>query len=167
MNLESARRKSGRRPGGKEKSLEEKAKEARASAAGGVGSPLRLGPAYPELVETCYSSWSGLEGEGAQYEYWNGKVTKNSSANDCLKKYQAKYQATSAQPTYAYPWWERSVYPTYATIFAIVTYTGYPSGNSYASSTNGVCPCFCLVVCRSSTQCARRRRENPGEEETP
>ena len=99
---------------------------------------------YPELVETCYSSWSGLEGEGAQYEYWNGKVTKNSSANDCLKKYQAKYQATSAQPTYAYPWWERSVYPTYATIFAIVTYTGYPSGNSYASSTNGVCPCFCL-----------------------
>ena len=60
---------------GKERSLEDGAKEARASAAGGVGSPSGLGAAYPEIVETCVSSWNGLEGEGTQYEYWNGKVT--------------------------------------------------------------------------------------------
>ena len=99
---------------------------------------------YPELVETCYSSWNGLEGEGAQYEYWSGKVTKNSSANDCLKKYQAKYQATSAQPTSAYGWWERSVSPSFATYFANVHNTGNPGYYTHASYTYGVCPCFCL-----------------------
>ena len=99
---------------------------------------------YPEIVETCVSSWNGLEGEGAQYEYWNGKVTKNNNANDCLKKYQAKYQATSAQPTSAYYWWERSVFPGIATYFANVGYAGGPHGNYLASSTYGVCPCFCL-----------------------
>ena len=99
---------------------------------------------YPEIVETCVSSWNGLEGEGAQYEYWNGKVTKNNNANDCLKKYQAKYQATSAQPASAYGWWERSVSPSYATSFATVFYAGSPYYYYYASSTYGVCPCFCL-----------------------
>ena len=99
---------------------------------------------YPEIVETCVSSWNGLEGEGAQYEYWNGKVTKNNNANDCLKKYQAKYQATSAQPTSACYWWERSVSPSYATRFAIVYSTGRPNNYNSASFTYGVCPCFCL-----------------------
>lgn len=99
---------------------------------------------YPEIVETCVSSWNGLEGEGAQYEYWNGKVTKNSSANDCLKKYQAKYQTTSAQPASAYGWWERSVYPNSATDFARVGGPGGPNYSSYASNLGGVCPCFCL-----------------------
>ena len=100
----------------------------------------RLGPAYPEIVETCVSSWNGLEGEGTQYEYWSGKVTKNNNANDCLKKYQAKYQATSAQPTSACSWWERSVRPNNATSFACVGYTGYPNDTTFASTTNGVCP---------------------------
>ena len=99
---------------------------------------------YPEIVETCVSSWNGLEGEGAQYEYWNGKVTKNNNANDCLKKYQAKYQATSAQPASAYFWWERSVSPSYAAGFAYVRGTGNPGNSDYASYANGVCPCFCL-----------------------
>lgn len=99
---------------------------------------------YPEIVETCVSSWNGLEGEGTQYEYWNGKVTKNNNANDCLKKYQAKYQATSAQPTSAYSWWERSVSPSFAAHFDCVDYTGYPITSFHASSTYGVCPCFCL-----------------------
>ena len=123
-----------------------KAKEARASAAGGAGPQGRPVPAYPEIVETCYSGWNGLEGEGVQYGYWNGKVTKNSSANDCLKKYRAKYQVTSAQPTSAYYWWERSVSPSNATDFASVNYTGNPGLNTYASNTGGVCPCFCLVL---------------------
>ena len=95
-------------------------------------------------METCVSSWNGLEGEGTQYEYWNGKVTKNNNANDCLKKYQAKYQTTSAQPASAYHWWERSVSPSFATNFAYVYNTGYPSSNYNASYTSGVCPCFCL-----------------------
>lgn len=99
---------------------------------------------YPEIVETCVSFWNGLEGEGTQYEYWNGKVTKNNYANDCLKKYQAKYQATSAQPASAYFWWERSVYPSNAADFAYVSITGNPNNNTSASNTCGVCPCFCL-----------------------
>ena len=99
---------------------------------------------YPEIVETCYSGWNGLEGEGAQYEYWNGKVTKNNNANDCLKKYQAKYQATSAQPTSACYWWERSVSPSFAAGFAFVNGTGHPNGGTSASYAGGVCPCFCL-----------------------
>lgn len=107
---------------------------------------LRPGPAYPEIVETCVSSWNGLEGEGSQYEYWNGKVTKNNNANDCLKKYQAKYQATSAQPASAYSWWERSVSPTYATNFAYVISAGSPTYYTSASLTSGVCPCFCLAL---------------------
>lgn len=107
---------------------------------------MRLGPVYPEIVETCVSSWNGLEGEGTQYEYWNGKVTKNNNANDCLKKYQAKYQTTSAQPASAYGWWERSVYPNIATDFARVGSTGGPNYSSYASNLGGVCPCFCLSL---------------------
>ena len=99
---------------------------------------------YPEIVETCYNGWNGLEGEGAQYGYWNGKVAQNYSSNACLKKYRAKNLATSAQPTSAYIWWERSVRPTNATYFARVNNSGDPSGSNYASITNGVCPCFCL-----------------------
>lgn len=99
---------------------------------------------YPEIVETCESSWNGIEGEGAQYEYWNGKVTKNNNANDCLKKYKAKYQATSAQPASAYYWWERSVTPHFAAGFAGVNYTGNPTNGYSASTAYGVCPCFCL-----------------------
>lgn len=138
-----------------------KAREARASAGGGGGSHFRLGTAYPEIVETCYSSWSGLEGEGSQYGYWNGKVTKNASSNDCLKKYRAKNLTTSAQPTSAIYWWERSVSPSRATHFASVGNSGSPNYYSGASYVSCVCPCFCLVVFRSSIQCARRRRENP------
>ena len=99
---------------------------------------------YPEIVETCRSAWNGLEGEGPQYGYWNGKVTANSGANACLKKFRAKYNATSAQPTSAHSWWERSVYPNNATHFAGVYGGGHPSGNSSASITYSVCPCFCL-----------------------
>ena len=99
---------------------------------------------YPEIVETCYSSWNGLEGEGSQYGYWNGKVTNNYNSNACLKKYRAKYGTTSSQPTSTGGWWERSVYPSSATYFAIVSRNGDPSISYYASSTNYVCPCFCL-----------------------
>lgn len=99
---------------------------------------------YPEIVETCRSAWNGLEGEGPQYGYWNGKVTANSGANACLKKFRAKYNATSAQPTSASLWWERSVNPDYATRFAYVSNDGNPNGSLYASNTNCVCPCFCL-----------------------
>lgn len=99
---------------------------------------------YPELVETCYSSWNGLEGEGSQYGYWNGKVANNFNNNDCLKKCRAKYGPTSSQPTSASGWWERSVNPNIATYFAVVYNTGYPISNYSASSTYGVCPCFCL-----------------------
>ena len=146
MNLESARRKSGRRAAGKEKSLEEEAEEARASAVGGAGMCLRPGPAYPEIVETCYNGWNGLEGEGSQYGYWNGKVTANYNSNACLKKYRAKYGTTSSQPTSAYFWWERSFYPDYAAQFAVVGIGGDPGRNNVASYTNGVCPCFCLAL---------------------
>ena len=99
---------------------------------------------YPELVETCYSSWNGLEGEGSQYGYWNGKVTANYSSNACLKKYRAKYGPTSSQPTSAYCWWERSVDPYVATYFAYVNNNGDPSYSYNASYTHCVCPCFCL-----------------------
>lgn len=101
---------------------------------------------YPEIVETCYSSWNGLEGEGSQYEYWNGKVTKNNNANDCLKKYRAKNLTTSAQPTSAGNWWERSVYPSNATDFAFVGGSGRPHNNGSAGSVSYVCPCFCLSL---------------------
>ena len=100
---------------------------------------LRHGTAYPEIVETCYNGWNGLEGEGAQYGYWNGKVAKSYSSNACLKKYRAKNLAASAQPTSATYWWERSVNPTNATNFANVNNTGNPNNNN-ASNTNGVCP---------------------------
>ena len=99
---------------------------------------------YPEIVETCYSSWNGLEGEGSQYGYWNGKVTANYNNNDCLKKYRAKYGPTSSQPTSASYWWERSVYPNNATNFASVNGYGRPSSYNNASNTSYVCPCFCL-----------------------
>ena len=99
---------------------------------------------YPEIVETCVSWANGLEGEGSQYDYWNGKVTKNSSDNDCLKKYLAKPQPSTAQPTSAKSWWERSVSPSYATHFLGVTNNGYPNINYHASDTTGVCPCFSM-----------------------
>lgn len=99
---------------------------------------------YPEIVETCYNGWNGLEGEGSQYGYWNGKVTANYNSNACLKKYRAKYGTTSSQPTSAYFWWERSVYPDYAAQFAVVGIGGDPGRNNVASYTIGVCPCFCL-----------------------
>ena len=118
------------------------------------------GAAYPEIVETCNNGWNGLEGEGSQYGYWNGKVANNYSSNACLKKYRAKNLATSAQPTSAGIWWERSVSPTSATHFALVGNFGDPSG-SIASYANGVCPCFCLILLKAvSVQCARRRLEN-------
>lgn len=99
---------------------------------------------YPEIVETCDSSWNGLEGEGAQYAYWNGKVTANYSSNACLKKYRAKYGPTSSQPTSASTWWERSVNPDTAAFFAYVIYSGAPVYSYNASGTYSVCPCFCL-----------------------
>ncbi len=92
---------------------------------------------YPEIVETCYNGWNGLEGEGAQYGYWNGKVAQNNSSNACLKKYRPGYTSTGY-------WWERSVSPNYATSFAYVNNTGDPGYVNYASSTSYVCPCFCL-----------------------
>ena len=92
---------------------------------------------YPEIVETCYNGWNGLEGEGSQYGYWNGKVTANYNNNACLKKYRPGY-------TSAYGWWERSVYPDFATSFALVYISGDPSYSFYASYTSYVCPCFCL-----------------------
>jgi len=97
-------------------------------------------------VETCYSSWSGLEGEGSQYGYWNGKVTNSFNNNDCLKKYRAKYGPTSSQPTSAFNWWERSVNPSNAAGFAYVSLVGDPGRSYIASNTYSVCPCFCLVV---------------------
>ena len=120
--------------------MEEIAREARTSAAGGAGMCLRHGTAYPEIVETCYNGWNGLEGEGAQYGYWNGKVAKNYGSNACLKKYRAKNLATSAQPTSASGWWERSVFPSHAAHFAYVNSYGNPSKNSGAGTTYGVCP---------------------------
>lgn len=99
---------------------------------------------YPEIVETCYSGWNGLEGEGTQYEYWNGKVTANYNSNACLKKYRAKYGPTSSQPTSAGSWWERSVYPYLTTSFATVFGNGGPSDGYKASNAFSVCPCFCL-----------------------
>lgn len=99
---------------------------------------------YPEIVETCNSGWNGLEGEGTQYEYWNGKVTANYNSNACLKKYRAKYGPTSSQPTSACSWWERSVCPYTATTFAFMDGNGVPSYSFGASNTDYVCPCFCL-----------------------
>ena len=106
-------------------------------------------------METCYSSWSGLEGEGSQYGYWNGKVTKNASSNDCLKKYQAKYGPTSSQPTSLGYWWERSVHPYSTTYFAYVSYNGAPSYSYYASIAYYVCPAPASPCWQSTIQCAR------------
>ena len=107
---------------------------------------LRPGTAYPEIVKTCYNGWNGLEGEGAQYGYWNGKVARNYGSNACLKKYRAKNLATSAQPTSANGWWERSVSPAYAADFAYVNSYGNPGSYGSASFADGVCPCFCHVL---------------------
>lgn len=90
-------------------------------------------------METCYNGWNGLEGEGSQYGYWNGKVTANYNNNACLKKYRPGYTSASF-------WWERSVNPDYATIFANVGINGDPSRYNNASYTNYVCPCFCLTL---------------------
>ena len=106
---------------------------------------MRLGTAYPEIVETCYNGWNGLEGEGSQYGYWNGKVTANYNSNACLKKYRAKYGPTSSQPTSAIFWWECSVLPSNAATFAGVN-KGDPSSSGIAGSTLSVCPCFCLAL---------------------
>ena len=90
-------------------------------------------------METCYNGWNGLEGEGSQYGYWNGKVTANYNSNTCLKKYHPGYTSANG-------WWERSVNPAYAAHFANVGNGGDPSSSNNASNTNGVCPCFFLVV---------------------
>lgn len=124
----------------------------------------RLGSAYPEIVETCYSSWNGLEGEGSQYGYWNGKVANNFNNNDCLKKYRAKYGPTSSQPTSAGLWWERSVRPSSATYSAYVTDYGDPSSSGYASRTLYVCPCFCLslILLTYSLRAPKARKSRRG-----
>ena len=131
----------------------------------------RPGAAYPEIVETCYSGWNGLEGEGSQYGYWNGKVTANYSSNACLKKYRAKYSATSTQPTSANFWWERSVYPNTAASFARVYSDGGPSHDSYASNSHYVCPCFCLVlllhICSMRTPKARKSQRGGDDLSVP
>lgn len=131
----------------------------------------RPGAAYPEIVETCYSGWNGLEGKGSQYGYWNGKVTANYSSNACLKKYRAKYSATSTQPTSANFWWERSVYPNTAASFARVYSDGGPSHDSYASNSHYVCPCFCLVlllhICSMRTPKARKSQRGGDDLSVP
>lgn len=99
-----------------------------------------------EIVEIYFSNYKGLNGEGSQYEYWNGKVT-NDLDNYSLKKFPAKYSPTSAQPSFEGDWWERSVNPAYATSYLAVGSANY-SGNPYDAEAAGdywrVCPCFCL-----------------------
>lgn len=117
-------------------------------------------------METCYNGWNGLEGEGSQYGYWNGKVTANYNSNACLKKYRAKYGTTSSQPTSTGYWWERSVYPNSAPSFAGVRYNGDPSDGSNASYTHYVCPCFCLVLLLINYSMRAPKARKSGEEET-
>ena len=75
---------------------------------------------YSEIVETPYSGWSGyswIGNEGTQYEAFKGKVTNNSSGNDCLK--------------IGIYWWERSVSPDYSSLFLIVDDIGDPSYSNF------------------------------------
>ena len=94
---------------------------------------------YPELVETCCIGTDGLEGEGNQYVYWNGKVTNNGGYNKCLIKYP-----NGSQLSYGNGWWLRSVWITNTTGFLDAGNTGYMSSGCNASYPISVCPCFCI-----------------------
>ena len=85
---------------------------------------------YSEIVPTSYwaSSYPWTSSEGSQYEAFKGKVTNNYSSNDCLK--------------IGGRWWERSVNPSNSTSFLFVYGSGYPSGNSSATTSYCVCPAF-------------------------
>ena len=85
---------------------------------------------YSEIVPTSYwaSSYPWTSSEGTQYEAFKGKVTNNYSGNESLKI--GSY------------WWERSVNPGTSSYFLIVSTSGDPSRNNYATYSNCVCPAF-------------------------
>ena len=87
---------------------------------------------YSEIVATSYwaSDYPWSSSEGTQYEAFKGKVTNNTSGNDCLKIGSS--------------WWERSVFPNYSASFLIVNSNGDPSGSGRATRSYCVCPAWCF-----------------------
>ena len=86
-----------------------------------------------EIIPTSHwASWyPWTSAEGGQYEAFKGKVTNNSSGNDCLK--------------FGDYWWERSVGPNASTDFLFVYSDGDPSHSSIdAANSNCVCPAWCF-----------------------
>lgn len=87
---------------------------------------------YSEIVPTSYwaSDYPWTSSEGTQYEAFKGKVTENSSGNDCLK--------------IGAGWWQRSVNPVSSTGFLFVGINGDPSNRASATSAIWVCPVWCF-----------------------
>ncbi|WP_365994506.1 leucine-rich repeat protein [Gordonibacter sp.] len=121
------------------------------SSAGGAGDvaisddKLFLATHY-EYSGTVYKDWGGyswLFQEGPRYEYYTTLgVVDDWDGDDRLKKQSQKNVAIT--PSAGVIWWERSVYPGFSTRFLCVNSFGGPSGGKGASTSYGVCPCFCL-----------------------
>ena len=89
---------------------------------------------YSEIVPTsCWTSvFPWTSSEGTQYEAFKGKVTQNSSGNDCLRI--GGY----------FSWWERSVCPDGIGYFLSVDSAGKPTSVDSVSGSSCVCPAWCF-----------------------
>ena len=89
---------------------------------------------YSEIVPTsCWTSvFPWTSSEGTQYEVFKGKVTQNSSGNDCLRI--GGY----------FSWWERSVCPDGIGYFLSVDSAGKPTSVDSVSGSSCVCPAWCF-----------------------
>ena len=95
---------------------------------------------YYELGGSVKSGWETyiwMTEEGAQYDYWKGKVIPY-GYNEALKK---KCEVSS---TLYDTWWERTIPPSSSTSFMLVNRNGETDNNNHAKMSYGVCPCFCL-----------------------
>ncbi|MCB4877037.1 DUF6273 domain-containing protein [Bifidobacterium pseudocatenulatum] len=103
---------------------------------------------YRELVSTLYDGWKtsggfqALSQEGSQYEYFQGKVTNNYSANRILSGIYATVSGSAPVGANYNRWWERSPNPHSDSSFLLVNSGGDPSRSDDAYCRCSVVPAF-------------------------
>ena len=103
-------------------------------------------PSFTELV----GLWSGDPSwvptrEGAQYDWWVGRVTNSNSGNDALSGYNTRAGKIPGGYDYSSTAWNlRSPAVDSIKFFASVTSSGDPAYQMYSTISAGVVPCFCF-----------------------
>ena len=103
-----------------------------------VASFSELAGPVPSSYTAPWKNALWLSAEGDQYEYW---INKGSRGQGNFLPLQKGLLTSSSTPT---TWWERSVCPDDDFYFINVHTDGYAGGYHFATSSYGICPCFCL-----------------------